>query len=80
MIRARFYTAAEDCRPVEWPIPYPYWQSGFSEDATIIVAFVDNEEQLLEFWPEAYDIESEEVDRVEFTERFPKPDWYEVAT
>ena len=80
MIRARFYVKKKDCdndyRPVKWPIKYPCWCTGESSDCFIIVAYVDNIEHIMELWPEACFIESQEVDTIEFTSRFPKPKWY----
>lgn len=52
MIRARFYLRFKDCgndyRPVQWPIKYPYWCTGESSDAFILVAYADNVEQIME--------------------------------
>lgn len=80
MIRARFYVDKEKCegdyRPLKWPIKYPYWCSGESEDSFVLVAYVDSIEELKELWPEASDIEYSEEDEVSFSSRFPKPDWY----
>lgn len=80
MIRARFYIKFKECgndyRPVQWPIKYPYWCTGESSDVFILVAYVDNVEQIKELWPEAYGIEAEEVQEIVFTTRFPKPEWY----
>lgn len=80
MIRARFYIKKIDCnndyRPIKWPIKYPYWCTGENADSFIIVAYVNNVEQIMELWPEAYSVESEEVQDIVFTSRFPKPEWY----
>lgn len=80
MIWCRFYInikeVKEDYRPVIWPIKYPYWLSGESETAYIICAYADSEEDIYKQWPEAYDLDTEEVKSIEFSERFPKPDWY----
>lgn len=50
MIRARFYIKFKDCgndyRPVKWPIKYPYWCTGESVDAFVIVAYAENVEQI----------------------------------
>lgn len=78
MIRARFYIKKSDCgndyRPVKWPIKYPYWCSGESDDSFILVAYAEDEDSIKELWPEAYDINVLEKDtEVKFTLRFPKP-------
>lgn len=83
MIRARFYIKKSDCgndyRPVKWPIKYPYWCSGESDDSFILVAYAEDEDNIKELWPEAYDINVLEKDtEVKFTSRFPKPGWYEL--
>ena len=71
MIRARFYIKKKDCsndyRPVKWPIKYPYWCTGESNDCFILVAYADSVEQITELWPEACFIEPAEVDKIEFT-------------
>lgn len=76
MIRARFYIKKSDCgndyRPVKWPIKYPYWCSGESDDSFILVAYAEDEDSIKELWPEAYDINVLEKDtEVKFTLRFP---------
>lgn len=78
MIRARFYANIEDPRPVLWPIPHPYWITGYGDDYSIIVAYVDDQEQLLRQWPDARNIVIQEpsCDSYKFTERFPLPDWF----
>lgn len=76
MIRARFYTDEYDFRPIEWPIKYPYWRSGETYGANILIAYADSVEDIKRLWPEAYQIEWDEVDEIVFTSRFPKPDWY----
>ena len=80
MLSCRFYVNIEkvnrDYRPVIWPIKYPYWCSGESSTDFIIVAYVDSLDELYKQWPEAHNIDSEEVKKIEFSSRFPKPDWY----
>ena len=81
MLRSRFYLpiaeTGSDYRPVKWPPPHPYWCSGESMTDFVIVAYCDSEEQLREFWPEAHGIESEERDSYTYTDRFPKPLWFD---
>ena len=80
MIRARFYIKFKDCdsdfRPINWPIKYPYWCTGQNSDSFVIVAYADSIEQIEELWPEAYNIEANEVQEIVFTTRFQKPEWY----
>lgn len=76
MIRARFYVEVDDYRPVNWPVKHPYWCSGENDDGYTLVAYADDEEEILRNWPEAVDISSEEVEGYSFTSRFPKPGWF----
>lgn len=80
MIRARFQANPDDYRPVNWPIKHPYWCSGYSGDEShsIIVAYADNVEEIKTNWPEAHEIEFEEVKGYVFTDRFPRPGWLEA--
>lgn len=77
MIRCRFTTPMLDYRPINWPIKHPYWCTGTSDDSHIIVAYADNEEEILNNWPEAENLDSTEVQEYVFTDRFQKPDWFE---
>ena len=81
MIRARFKTFFHDPRPVNWPIKHPYWVTGqgTNEHAFYhtLVAYADSHQEILDNWPEAEDIDSEEVEGYNFTSRFPKPEWFE---
>jgi hypothetical protein len=81
MLRVRFTVNAEDYRPVVWPIKHPYWCSGYHGDdsGAILVAYVDDIEQLKQQWPEAKDIDvMEETNSYTFTDRFAKPDWFKT--
>ena len=78
MFRVRLKTCEQDFRPVKWPPPGPYWCSGYDFcDNAILVVYAENLEQLFEYWPEAEYIDAEEVEEHEFTDRFPKPGWWE---
>ena len=84
MIRARFYVNGEDYRPVNWPIKHPYWCTGYKynihsddEDDAIIVAYADDEAEILANWPDAKEIDAEEKTEYVFTSRFEKPEWFE---
>lgn len=63
MIRSRFKVNAEDPRPVHWPIKHPYWCTGYDADEddqeyAILVAYADDEDEILRNWPDARDLES----------------------
>lgn len=77
MFRIRFKQPTEDPRPVSFPPKHPYWVTGAGEGYHTLVAYVDSRAQLFKFWPEAYDLEWRSVTGYEFTDRFPKPDWFE---
>lgn len=76
MLRARFTTDGSDFRPVVWPIKHPYWCTGYRDSRAVIVAYVDDEAELLTNWPDAGNIDAEPVDEYVFTDRFLKPDWF----
>lgn len=74
MIRCRFRTTADDPRPANWPIKHPYWITGEGEGYSILVAYADDEAEILKNWPEAFDLDSEPATEYMFTGRFPKPE------
>jgi hypothetical protein len=87
MIRARFSVPGEDGRPLKWPAPGPFWCSGetlthhpetgeFTAASQIMIAYARDLAQLLEFWPDAGDIDVEEREKIVFTSRFSCPSWW----
>lgn len=76
MIRARFKANLDDFRPVNWPIKHPYWFTGYGDDYAILVAYADDVEEIIRNWPEAFDIDADEVSEYVFSDRFQKPDWF----
>jgi hypothetical protein len=77
MLRVRFHANEEDWRPVKFPPPAPCWCTGYGDGHSIVVAYVETEDQVTEFWPEATNIDvHEENTEVRFSDRFPKPDWW----
>lgn len=76
MIRARFHANEDDWRPVEFPPPGPAWCTGYGEGYSTVVAYVESEDQILKFWPEATEIDTQPCDKIEFSGRFPRPDWW----
>lgn len=76
-LRYRFQTSSvDDSRPVKFPPPGPYWESGFTETHATIVAYLPPDAILKEYWPEAEKLETEQCDEIIFTDRFPCPDWW----
>lgn len=78
MLRARFHANADDWRPINFPPPGPAWCTGYAADESYstVVAYVADENQIREFWPEATNIEIDEHAKIIFTDRFPRPDWW----
>lgn len=82
--RIRFLQPTEDYRPIKFPPPGPFWCSGYACDelgeTPILIAYVKDPAQILEFWPEALFPEeqtfTQECEKVEFSDRFSKPDWW----
>jgi hypothetical protein len=75
MIRVRFKANEDDPRPINWPIKHPYWISGYGHDHAIVIAYADDEQYIMDNWPEAEDLDITPVDEYKFTSRFPKPEW-----
>jgi len=77
MIRARFKANVDDYRPVSWPVNHPYWCTGYDYGFSVVVSYADSLDELMKLWPEATEVDYEEVDCYSFSERFPKPEWFE---
>ncbi len=75
MIRARFRTDAQDFCPVNWPIKHPYWCTGYGDNYAIVVAYADDEAEILRNWPDATHIDADDASEYLFTSRSPKPEW-----
>lgn len=83
--RYRFKTwSADDPRPLRdlAPIKMPWWCTGFScttneneNDYAIIVCYLPEGEPLYKYWDDAFDVETEDVEEIIYTDRFPKPEW-----
>lgn len=78
----RFKTRSDDWRPVKFPPPGPCWCSGCGEGYNIIVAYVPfGQEHLIdEYWPDAYNIDTEPAHGITFSDRFSRPEWYNEDT
>lgn len=57
----------------------PWWCSGEAGDGSyvIIICYLSEDEELEKYWDDAYDIEYWTCDQIEYSDRFPKPDWIE---
>jgi len=76
-VRYRFSTKEEDYRPVKWPPAGPYWCSGYWGDNAILIAYLPHGALLQDYWPEVAEVESTEVAEIAYTDRFPRPDWWQ---
>lgn len=78
MIRARFHANYDDWRPITFPPPGPAWCTGYAGDEShsIVVAYLNDEDEIKTYWPEASNIEYTESDKIIFTDRFARPDWW----
>lgn len=80
-LRIRFKTRSKDYRPLTYPPPGPYWHSNTGPDHHTLIAYVRKEEDLFIYWPEAYDLETPiNYEAIEFSERFPEPQWWKKAS
>lgn len=78
MLRIRFQANLEDYRPINWPVKHPYWCSGEGDTYSIVISYADNEKYIYDNWPEAKNLDIQEVDEYEFSDRFPKPNWFKT--
>lgn len=74
--RYRFSANLDDSRPVKFPPPGPWWETGFGDDCATVVAYLPPQTNLREFWPEAANVEFTEESEIVFTSRFQKPKWW----
>ncbi len=78
--RIRIYVNPDDYRCVTWPPLGPYWCSGSRQGHSIVVAYVPHgtsDDEIRKYWPEAESVDRMQTDTtVEYSSRFPKPDWW----
>ena len=77
--RYRFKTySVEDYRPLVFNPKYPFWCSGYGDCYAVIIAYLPFNEDLLKYWDDAFEIEFTEEDEIKFSDRFPKPKYFEA--
>lgn len=79
-VRYRFLThSVDDFRPLIFNPQYPWWCSGEAGDGSyaIIVAFLPTGEDLKKYWDDAYDVEVDRRANITFSDRFPRPEYFE---
>lgn len=78
--RYRFFTYSDDPRPVVFNPKYPWWISGSGEDEKgdyyVCIAYIPIEDSILTYWPEAKTDSTTYEEKIEFTDRFPKPEYF----
>ena len=77
--RYRFKTnSVDDYRPLIFNASYPWWCSGTAGDGSnaTIMAYLPQTEDLEKYWDDAFDTEFTVHDKIEFTDRFPKPEYF----
>lgn len=82
--RYRFKTyAVDDYRPLVFNPKYPWWCSGYGEnddrECAVIIAYLPEDEDLLKYWDDAFDVEFTEEQEIVFTSRFPKPNYFKES-
>lgn len=82
VIRVRFHANPNDYRSITWPVKHPYWCTGYGTgrggDHSIVVAYVEDEDDIRKQWPEASSIQVMDTDApvYTFTSRLQPPDWF----
>lgn len=77
MIRVRFHADLDDPRPIKWPPPGPFWITGSGDEYSTVVAYLNTEAEIEDFWPEATAVDVHELDcEPQFSDRFPQPEWW----
>ena len=77
--RYRFQTeSVDDPRPLIFNPKYPWWCTGYAGDESYatIVAYLPDEENLLNYWDDASDVDYTEEEEITFSGRFPKPEYF----
>ena len=66
-----------DSRPIAWPLYHPYWIVRMSDDANMLMAYVEEIEHVKLYWPEATEVTvfEENVTHYCFNSNFPEPIW-----
>lgn len=66
-----------DSRPICWPIRHPYFLVRQSADANMLMVYIEHEDDVKTFWPEATEITvfEEGVMKYAFNANFQKPSW-----
>jgi len=75
--RYRLHTGSvDDCRPLVFNPKFPWWCSGYGDDYATIIAWLPEDEDLYMYWDDATGVEFTEHEKIEFSSRFVKPDYF----
>lgn len=75
-IRYRFFVNPDDYRPITFPPPGPYWCSGSTDEYNICIAYLPPDVDIKTYWPEAVIDFEQHRESITYTDRFPKPEWW----
>jgi len=80
--RFRFYTkSVDEYRPLSFNPKFPWWCSGTGssgdDEYAVIVAYLPRDEPIYKYWNDAYEVDFTWEDEITFSDRFPKPDYFE---
>jgi len=59
----------------------PWWCSGYAlvpegdKESAIIICYLPIGADLYDYWDDAFNVVEDEVDRINYSSRFPKPEW-----
>lgn len=68
--------SVDDSRPLIFNPKYPCWESGFTDEYAVMIAYLPKGEDVFKYWDDAFDIEVTEHESIKFSDRFPKPDHF----
>jgi hypothetical protein len=74
----RFRTkSVDDYRPLVdmKDIQMPWWCTGEGDGYVTIMCYLPENENIYKYWDDAYYFETESVNEITYTIRFPKPSW-----
>lgn len=83
--RHTFKTGVHTHRPEGMP-PGPYWHTGFtcnpndeslSDEFACVTCYLPRFQEVRDWWPDAHDIETTICEEIQFSERFPRPAWWQ---
>jgi hypothetical protein len=74
----------DDVRPIIFNPEYPFWSTGYSggfdvkDEYATMVAYLPMSEPIEKYWDDAFDVDFTIEDKIKFSSRFPKPDYFTI--